>query len=157
MEEGDRLHSLTSWTSTKCATCWRLNERTARLHEKHCVICSKKDDGPIRRSHIIEHNCDIGFHGLCISEQQCHMKGAVCAYVVYRQCSEHSFSDVISYCFQFLIHMKIFSVLCWIQLQDWRTYTFIKIQVNMCMFFSLEEEFYIFSKRNILINIFKAN
>jgi len=124
------LYYSTSCTSTKCATSWRLNEKTARLHEKQCVTCSKKDDGPVRKSHIIQHNCDEEFHGLRISEQQCHIKGTVCEYVIYRQCSEHIFSEVMS-C---NIHMKIFSVLCWIQPQDWRIYTFIKIQVYICMF-----------------------
>jgi hypothetical protein len=80
------------------------------VYEKYCVTCSKKDDGLVRKLHIVQHKCDKEFHGLCISEQQCHIKGTVCAYVVHRQCSEHRsiFSEVMS-C---NIHMKIFSVSC---------------------------------------------
>jgi hypothetical protein len=150
-EATQELYSATSWTSTKCATSWRLNEKTARMHEKLCVICGKKDDGPVRRSHIIQHNSDKGFHELCISKQQCHIKGTVCAYVVYRQCPEHIVSEVISYVFNFSnssnIHMKIFSVLCWIQPQDSRTYTFIKIQINMHMFLWLSRWILYFLKK----------
>jgi len=104
MEEGDRLYSLTSRTSTKCVTCWRRNERTARLHEKHCVICSKKDDGPVRRSHIVPHNCDIGFHG----QQQCHIKGTVCAYVVYNVQNILS----VTLCLMFLISHSYEALFC---------------------------------------------
>jgi hypothetical protein len=165
MEDGDRLYSSTFWTSTKCGTNWRLNEKTARLNEKHFVTCSKKDDGPVRKPHIIEQKRDEEFHGLHISEQQCHIKGTVCAYVIYRQCSEHIFSEVMP-C---NIHMKKFSVLCRIQSQDWRAYTFIKVpRVCVCVractcvcvcvrVCGLEDEFYNFSKRKILINILKAN
>ena len=91
MEEGDRLYSSVSWTCTKCATSWRLNEKTARLHEELCVICSKKGDGPVRKSHIIQQNCDEEFHGLRIYEQQCHMKGQ-CVHVLYTDSVQNIFS-----------------------------------------------------------------
>ncbi|KAI4474704.1 hypothetical protein M0802_015485 [Mischocyttarus mexicanus] len=39
--------------------------------EKVCVVCSRVDGGPVRRSRTICNKCNKGLHGICISKHQC--------------------------------------------------------------------------------------
>ncbi|CAK9816228.1 hypothetical protein ANTPLA_LOCUS8929 [Anthophora plagiata] len=39
--------------------------------EKVCVVCSRVDGGPVRRSRTICNHCNKGLHGVCMSMHQC--------------------------------------------------------------------------------------
>lgn len=45
----------------------KLPERLERV----CVVCSRKDGGPKRKSRTICNRCNKGLHGVCISSHEC--------------------------------------------------------------------------------------
>ncbi|PNF19106.1 hypothetical protein B7P43_G09791 [Cryptotermes secundus] len=47
--------------------------RLAGRKERVCVVCSRKNGGPVHRSRTICIRCEKGLHGLCMSQHKCRM------------------------------------------------------------------------------------